>query len=334
MTTILKVAQRAGVSRTTVSHVLNHADRVSKPLRERVEAAIAELGYVPNPQAKSLRTGRTNVVATLIPDIRNPFYTHLVKTAQLALEEAGIDTLIFNTDVPGGHSTEHVRDYLRQISHKRVDGVIIGDFALHGMHDALSDLDMPAAFIGHLPSKAVDSVEIDDFGGGYQMGAYLAAKGHKRVALVTGPSAFKEAMSRAAGFEQGLRDNGVETPADLRFEGSYLPPSGQAAVEWVLAKPAGERPSAIFFSNYLMASGGLAELYDRGVAVPSDIAVAVFGDDPQFEYVRPRLTRVGAPISTLAERAIAMLLERIERKYDGPPRSETVPCVLHALDSA
>src|SRR5882724_5792837 len=107
MSTISKVAERAGVSRTTVSHVLNHTDRVSKPMRERVQAAINELGYTPNPQAQSLRTGRTNMIALLIPDIRNPFYPELVKTAQSELEAVGFDTLIFNTDVPGGHSLDH-----------------------------------------------------------------------------------------------------------------------------------------------------------------------------------------------------------------------------------
>src|SRR5215217_4449368 len=151
MSTISKVAERAGVSRTTVSHVINHADRVSRPLRERVQAAIAELGYTPNPQAKSLRTGRTNLIAMLIPDIRNPFYPELVKTAQTALESEGLDTLVFNTDVPGGHSQEHGRDYLRQIGHRRVDGLIVGDFALFGIHDELFKLDIPAVFIGHLP---------------------------------------------------------------------------------------------------------------------------------------------------------------------------------------
>ncbi|UXN75833.1 LacI family transcriptional regulator (plasmid) [Devosia sp. A8/3-2] len=104
MTTISKVAERAGVSRTTVSHVLNHADRVSPHLRERVMQAVAELGYFPNLQAQSLRTGRTNMVAMLIPDIRNPFYPELVKTVQTDSEAVGLDTLIFNTDVPGGHS--------------------------------------------------------------------------------------------------------------------------------------------------------------------------------------------------------------------------------------
>ena len=136
MSTISRVAERAGVSRTTVSHVINHADRVSRSLRERVQAAIDELGYAPNPQAQSLRTGRTNIIAMLIPDIRNPFYPELVKTAQSQLEAVGLDTLIFNTDVPGGHSQEHGREYLRQIGRKRVDGLIVGDFALHGMHDA------------------------------------------------------------------------------------------------------------------------------------------------------------------------------------------------------
>ena len=109
MSTISKVAERAGVSRTTVSHVLNHADRVSPHLRERVQSAIAELGYVPNPQAQSLRTGRTNIVALLIPDIRNPFYPELVKTAQSDLEAMGLDTMIFNSDVPGGHAQDHSR---------------------------------------------------------------------------------------------------------------------------------------------------------------------------------------------------------------------------------
>lgn len=332
MSTISKVAERAGVSKTTVSHVINHADRVSKSLRERVQSAIDELGYSPNPQARSLRTGRTNVIAMLIPDIRNPFYPELVKTAQSELEALGFDMLIFNTDVPGGRSQDHSRDYLEQIGRKRVDGLIVGDFALHGMHDALVNLDIPAVFIGHLPNHAVDSVKIDDYGGGYQMGAYLARKGHRDVAQVTGPAFFDEAMQRAEGFEQGLRDHGAAVSADLRFEGSYLTPSGKEAALWLLSKD--KLPSAIFFGNYLMASGALAEFYDRGIRVPQDISVAVFGDQPQLEYVRPKLTRVGNGPAVLAGRATEMLLERLNGSYEGEPRTEVVPCHLHPFDTA
>lgn len=334
MITIAKVARKAGVSPTTVSHVINHADRVSVEMRTRVQAAIEELGYVPNPQAQSLRTGRTNVIAMLIPDIRNPFYPEMVKAAQSDLEANGLDLLIFNTDVPGGHSQEHGQHYLRQIRNRRIDGLIVGDFALHGMHDALLDIDMPTVFIGDLPNQAVDNVKIDDFGGGYQMGAYLAQKGHRRIANVTGPSFFAEAMARAAGFEQGLRDNGVEPIAELRREGTYLGPSGEAAVDWLLAEHGGELPSVIFFGNYLMAAGALAALFDRGISVPRDIGIAVFGDQPQLEYVRPRITRVGNTPSLIAHRATEMLIERLSGTYAGSPRSEVIPCILHAFDTA
>ena len=197
MSTISKVAEKAGVSRTTVSHVINHADRVSKSLRDRVNAAIDELGYAPNPQAKSLRTGRTDMIAMLIPDIGNPFYTEMVKAAQAGLEKAGLEALVYNTDVPGGHWKTHGHDYLRQLTRKRVDGLIVGEFALHGMDDELAKRDTPTVFIGHLPNKSVDSVHFDDYGGGYLLGEHLARRGHKQIVEVTGPSFFGSAMARA-----------------------------------------------------------------------------------------------------------------------------------------
>ena len=185
----------------------------------------------------------------LIPDIRNPFYPELVKTAQSQLEAVGLDTLIFNTDVPGGHSQEHGREYLRQIGTKRVDGLIVGDFALHGMHDALLGIDVPTVFIGHLPNHAVDSVKLDDFGGGYLMGEYLARKGHRRVAHVTGPSFFREAMARADGFEQGLADTRRAVDPDAALRGQ-LPARRRAArrSRWLLEqarrRPADRRSSS------------------------------------------------------------------------------------------
>ena len=334
MSTISKVAERAGVSRTTVSHVINHADRVSKSLRDRVNAAIEELGYTPNPQAKSLRTGRTDMIAVLIPDIGNPFYTEIVKTAQDGLEQAGLEALVYNTDVPGGHAQTYGRDYLRQLNRKRVDGLIVGEFALHGIDDALAHRDTPTVFIGHLPNKAVDSVQFDDYGGGYILGEHLARRGHKRVVEVTGPPVFKSAMARAAGFERGLTDNGVSFSNKQRFEGSYLPPSGKDAARWIASFKGKDRPTAVFFGNYLMAMGALAEFHDQGIHIPDDIAVVIFGDLPQLEYVRPRLTRAAENPGVLARRATEMLLERVNGTYDGPPRSEVIPCRLQIFESS
>ena len=334
MATISKVAERAGVSRTTVSHVLNHADRVSEALRTRVLQAVAELGYIPNPHARSLRTGKTNMVAILIPDIANPFYSELVLAAQAALEAGGLDTMIFNSDVPGGHPQEHSREYLRRIRSLRVDGLIVGDFALHGMQDALLRIEVPAVFVGNLPNRAVDTIQADDFGGGYAMGRYLAGHGHRRVAHVTGPGFFAEAMMRADGFERGLADHGVAPDAALRFEGTYLAPSGLAAVDWLLGQHGGDLPTGIFFANYLMALGALAGLRDRGISVPGDIAVGVFGDVPVMDFVRPRLTRVGVAPAELARRAAARLIERLSGAYTGPPRHEVVESPLRVFDSA
>ncbi len=334
MSTISKVAQRAGVSRTTVSHVINHADRVSEPLRRRVEEAINELGYRPNPQAQSLRTGRTNLVAVLIPDVENPFYTELVKVLQSELEKAKFDTLIFNTDVPGGHSVRHGREYLRQIELKGIDGLIVADFAFHWMHEDLKLLEIPAVFMGHLPNRAIDAVGFDDYGGCYAMGRYFAEQGHRRVAHVTGPSFFEQAGVRREAFEKGFADAGGVPDEALRFEGSYLVPSGYQAVEWLLETYGGNMPSAIFFANSLMARGGLAALYDRKVELPRDIALGTFDDFDHLDYVRPRLTRVGSKPSLLAMRALEMLRDRIDGRWSGEARSETLPCTLRTFDTA
>lgn len=334
MSTISKVAERAGVSRTTVSHVLNHADRVSQPLRERVLAAIEELGYKPNPQAQSLRTGRTNIVAILIPDILNPYFTELVKTLQTEIERSGMDTLVFNTDVPGGHPELHGREYLKQLSRKRVDGAIVADFALHGMLDQIEKIDVPTVFIGSLHGQSADSVALDDFGGGYLMGQHLVGAGHRRIAHVTGPRAFKESAARSAGFDKALADGGITIDPALRFEGSFLHPSGREAVRWLFEKHGGALPSAVFFANSLMAIGALTEFYDRGVKVPGDIAVAAFDIIAQLEYVRPRLTTVGNSPEVLARTATKMLLDRLGGKVEPAPRREVIPCVLMEYETA
>lgn len=334
VSTISKVAERAGVSRTTVSHVLNHADRVSKPLRERVLVAIDELGFTPNPQAQSLRTGRTNLIAVLIPDILNPFYPELVKVIQTELEQRGRDTLIYNTDVPGGHSVEHGREYLKQVGQKRVDGVIIADFAVHRMQEDLRRLSVPAVFLGHLMTPSIDSVGFDDRGGAYAMGKYLGEAGFERVAHVTGPHFFEQATVRRDAFEAGLADHGGAVDAALRYEGTYLVPSGYAAVEWLLQAHGHDLPRAMFFANSLMARGGLAAFHDHGLRTPDDIAVATFDDFEHLTYVRPRLTRVGASPARLAARAVGMLFDRLEGRWSGAPRAEIIDCQLRRFDTA
>jgi DNA-binding LacI/PurR family transcriptional regulator len=167
------------------------------------------------------------------------------------------------------------------------------------------------------------------------MGHYLATRGHRRVAIVTGPAMFQQAMARADGFARGFSDGRGAAGKVLRYEGTYLPPSGREAVAWLYERHSlTELPSVVFFANYLMAVGALAEFYDRGKRIPNDIGMAVFGDLPELEFVRPNLTRVGVSPARLAERAVAMLMDRIHGRYDGPPRADVIPCALHRFESA
>lgn len=334
MVRIQEVARHAGVSLTTVSHVINHRDRVSKELRERVEQSIAELGYVPNRQAQSLRTGRTNMIALMIPDIGNPFYTELVRSVQAALSDVDVDAMIYNTDVPGGHSEDHGLSYLQQVQKKGVDGLIVADAALHRIQHELANVKIPTVFVGNLPNHAVDSIEQDGFDSAYKMANYLISKGHRRIAHVTGPSFFNMSMLRQSGFERALVESGIGIDESLRFEGSFLSPSGHEAIRWLLETHRGNLPSAIFFAGSRMAIGGLAELADRGLSVPRDIAVACYDIHKEMVDIRPRLTTIGVEPGELGRGALRLLQDRIGGSYSGPPRRVVIPSRLEIHTTA
>ncbi len=333
MVKIQEVAKLADVSLTTVSHVINHRDRVSPVLRAKVEEAIETLGYVPNRQAQSLRTGRTKVIAIMIPDICAPFYTEMVRAMQTALVDDAVDALIYNTDVPGGHSEDHGHTYLKQIKTKGVDGLIVADAALYRIQHELADVKIPTVFIGNLPSKAVDSIEQDGFASAYRMGEYLLSKGHRRIAHVTGPSFFNMSMLRQAGFERALKDGGAELTDPLRFEGSFLPPAGYEAVDWLLETHGENLPTAIFFAGSRMARAALAAFSDRGISVPADIAVATYDSYEEMADLRPRLTTIGVSPGDLGRGAIALLNERIAG-FDGAPRQVILPASLEIHETA
>jgi DNA-binding LacI/PurR family transcriptional regulator len=328
MAKIQEVAERAGVSLTTVSHVVNHRDRVSPALRARVEKAIEELQYVPDRQAQGLRTGRTNAIAVMIPDIGAPFYTDLVRGLQTAADAGGLDALIYNTDVPGGHSDNHGLNYLRLLKRRRVDGLIVADAALHLIQEKLLEVDVPTVFIGNLPSAVVDSVEQDNFDSASRMAQYLLSRGHRRIAHVTGPSFFNMSQLRQSGFEQALSEGGAPMDNALRFEGSFLSPSGHAAVAWLLEQHGSNLPSAVFFANARMARAALAEFSDRGIVVPRDIAVATYDLTQDMEDIRPQLTTIGVDPAELGRTGLKLLSGRIAGTYTGPPRRVVLPATL------
>ncbi|MCA0453877.1 MAG: LacI family transcriptional regulator [Chloroflexi bacterium] len=332
MTNIKEVAKHAGVSITTVSHVLNHPERVSKEMQKRVLQAIDDLKYQPTPHAQSLRTGRTNLVGLLIPDICNPFYPELVKVIQVELGQTGMDTLIYNTDVPGGMSATHIAHYLNQIAQKRLDAVIIAGEALTGNEELLTMLDLPAVYIGHLNQSLIDYVTIDDYAAAYDATRYLIEKGHRRIGHISGEPRFFSGRARQQGYEQALRDHGLPVDASLIYEGTYLRPAGRSGIRYLLnlAQP----PTAVFIANSLMALAALATLYDMNLQVPDDVALMTFDEIAEMEDVRPKLTTIDYNPHTLGEVAVRLLLERLEGNGTTSPQAIRVPYTLLKRDSA
>lgn len=333
MATIKEVAEYAGVSITSVSHVINHPERVSETMRERVEKAILDLGYNPNPNARSLRTGRSNLIALLIPDICSPFFSQLVQTIQTEVSKLGLDTVIYNTDVPGGMAKTHVAEYLTQIGQHRFDGLIVAEEALLGHTDILPELNLATVFIGNLEVQPlVDTIIFDDYTAAYQVTGYLIDKGHRRIAHITGELDFHSACERYRGFRQVLEDHSLPIEDDLIYHGTYLRPAGRKGIRYLLEHS--NPPTAVFIANSQMAISALATIYDMGKRVPEDIAIVTIDYDAHMEDVRPTLTTIDYNPVTLGHLAVTQLFERLEGNSSDPPRSLNVPFTLLARNSA
>jgi DNA-binding LacI/PurR family transcriptional regulator len=326
---IKQVAERAGVSPTSVSHVLSRKRQVSDELRRKVEAAIADLGYAPNPLAAGLRTGRTGSVAFVLPDICNPNYSEMARALQAGLTRSGEDMLVYNSDLPGQSDAmaadETGRAILDRIRAGRVDGLIVAEAALQGAERELRTLGCPCIYIGDLPEPLVDSVSTDQAENTRIVAGRLIELGHTRIAHVTGPHHLRMSKPRKDAFESALTDAGCPIIDELRFEGSFLAESGRRAADWLVDQMPRHQPTAIFVAGSQMARGMMGRLYDLGVSVPGDIAVATYDMHNTLEDLRPRLTSVGTEPSQLAERALEMLRERLSGKETGPPRREVIP---------
>ena len=227
--------------------------------------------------------------------------------------------------MPSGRSEGHGLEYLKQIRRRGIDGLIVADPALYRIEHELWNVRVPMVYIGTLPRHQADSVGQDDYKSAYQIAEFLISRGHRRILHVTGASVFRHALARQTGFEAALRDNDIGVDPSLRFEGTFLPPSGHAAVSWMLENHAGNLPTAMFFVAFRMARGGLAALADRGVRVPEQIAVATYDILEEIVDIRPRLTAIGVETSELGRQAAALLKERLSGGYDGPPRKVVLP---------
>lgn len=318
-----------------VSYVLSGDDHapVAPATRQRVLEAIAELGYVPDHTARSLRSRRTFTIAGAIPDITNPFYPAFERGIQDVASAAGYDLLVFNTD----GALEMEQKFLASARSGRVDGIIVRFFQA-SLADCLSLVrgGVPVVALTSEPPPVgeapIDTVAIDGAKAAKAATAYLIGKGHRRIAMLAGEPGSRANVRRTSGYLEALRDAGIAYEQSLVLTSDFTEQGGFAAAGELLTLPA--RPTAIFATNDLLALGALSCLRQGGLRVPADVAIVGFDDIPFARLVDPPLTTIAQFPERLGARAAELLLERIAGQ--GPPegRHETLPFELIVRQSA
>lgn len=322
-----EVAEYAGVSITTVSHVINQTRFVSEELADRVSEAIRKLEYRPDQRARSLRTGSTETLAALVSDISNPFFPKVVRGIEDCARESGYSVLLSNTD----ESAETERVNLSTMLERRVDGFIVAPSI--GDSDALENLirhGTPVVLIDRPDDLPVDQVYSENERGAYEATKHLIDLGHTRIGIVAEIADIPSFRSRVVGWKKALVQAGLSPhtgdlrQAGLEVEGAY------AAAKRLLS---GSDPvSAIFSTNNLMTLGVFRYLKDAGISCPQVVSVVGFDDPDWASAFSPAITSVAQQPYEMGYKATELLLERIKGNTS-PPKTICLLCELRIRES-
>ena len=308
--TLRDVAGRAGVHPATASRALNPETRilVSEDTTRRVLAAAEELGYRPNPVARSLRTRRSHTVGVLIPDLNNPLFPPIVRGLDDRLAAAGYVALIGNTD----GDDERERLVFQQMRARHVDGMVLA--TAHLSDPLLADAaraGLPVVLMNRMAADhSLPSVSVDNERGMRIAVAHLAAEGHKKIAHIAGPQEVSTGLSRYQGFVSAMEAHGLVPDPDLIVTAkAFSIEEGLRCTRALLERRTG--CTAVAAGNDMLAIGCLAALEEIGLNCPADMSVVGFNDMPFIDRLRPPLTTIRFPHYQLGTEAAQLLLERI-----------------------
>jgi LacI family transcriptional regulator len=324
MSTISDVAKRAGVSAMTVSRVVNGTGHTSVETRARVEAAIDELGYVPNALARQLRSKRTKTIALLVADISNPYFTTIARGVEDFFVAHGYSVMYCNTDEDAAEEEQ----YLLALIERQVDGVLLVPARTAGdSFRLLQSHRTPFVVIDRrVTSRNVDSVRCDSEAGAHELVQHLLGLGHRRIAVLTGAASISTSIDRVAGARRALEEAGLELPDTMIHYGSFNygksnQADGYRMAQDMLAGP-GLAPTAVFCANNFIAFGAIRALREAGLRVPDDMSVVSFDDLPEEWLSEPFLTVARQPAYDIGHHAAALLLDHITG--DQPPSGASV----------
>lgn len=304
--TINDVARVAGVSKKTVSRVINRSELIKPDTRKKIEAVIAELGYVPNPQARALAL-RRNFLLGLLHD--NPNAQTVLNFQEGVLDAIRDSEFALVVRPVDRHSPEMLDDIRHFLEQQRLYGVLI--LPPISENDELATLcrEMGCGYV-RMGSAQLDDEEhvvaSNDREMVEQAVDFLVETGHRKIAIIQGPTGFRSALERREGFLAAMRKHGIEVPEDRIEQGNYRFDSGIAAADKLL--DSADPPTAIFCSNDEMAAGALHAARQRNLSIPADLSIIGFDDSPIAAHIWPPMTTVGWPIREMAKAAALKLV--------------------------
>lgn len=308
MATARDVAERASVSTSTVSHVMNGTRVVSDELRARVQAAAHDLGYEANAVARSLKTRRSHTIALITPDIGNPFFTAVERGVEDVTSARGYALILCNS----ADDPKREERYLRMLGAQRVDGLILASAGERYPYlDRVLQARTAIVLLDRvLPGLPVPAVTLDNVDAARIATRHLVALGHRRIGMVAPRADLSNSSERVAGYRMELEMSGIPFDPELIADGRSLLEDARVAAGTLMALP--ERPTAMIVGNNVMTLGTVAAIEARGLRIPEDIAIVGFDDAIWADVLHPRLTTIAQPTYELGRTAADLLLRRIE----------------------
>lgn len=310
--TIDDIARLAGVSRTTVSRVLNHKPDVDPATRERILRIIEEQNFVPSTTASGLAGGRSRLIGILIPAWAWPLIPDLTPGIVEVVKQTPYELVLYSIN---DEDIERDRsEVINRLFATQLTAGLLAIFPARASHHLtrLYKQGFPVVIIDDQEAQVTPWVGADNTTGAYSAVRHLLKLGHRRIAHIQGPPEYLVSHDRYSGYRQALLEEGITPDPDLVLVGDFMPPSGYACASKLFELPPEKRPTAIFAASDQMAYGALAAAEKYGLSVPRDIALVGFDDDAPSVHTRPALTTVRQPYFEMGQRGIELLLSMLD----------------------
>ncbi len=320
--TIKDIARLAGVSKATVSRVLNQKPDVDSETRERILRIMEDQSFVPSIAASGLAGGRNRLLGALVPSLSWPLVPELVRGVGESIGSTSYELILYSiTD--DNHEKDHSAIIDRIIGNKLVSG-LLGVFP--GLSTSylikLHSPDFPVVMVDDQvePVQGVPWISVDNWKGAYDATLHLIRLGHSRIAHIQGPLKYLVSRDRYQGYCDALRERGVPLDPALVLEADFRPPIARICTNTLLELPAWQRPTAIFAASDYMAYGAISAAKQHGMRVPEDLAIVGFDDNVTSAHMEPALTTVHQPFYEMGRRASELLLSLVEAPHpvNGP----------------